>query len=388
MNAPEKGRPFKDKLEYFAHDVDMRNDDGLAFLMAKHESVIPYAMYNMILEMIYGSSTGYFLEWNERAKVMISKQLYCPINDTLTILNDALNEDLFNMEMYTKFNILTSVRMQQRYLHMVERRKRVVLIKEYLMINVVDQLKTGCELIKANGIFITSINDPEPKNINVTLNPINVTLNIDNAPINDPLNTQRERERERKVNTLSLSLSEILDFDKYEQIPMLFKNYLQTNKSNRKTDREKINLRLNDKLPTELYNALIECRELATNFTTGSIPDKTKSESFEVLKEKLTGQSWQETICMNYQFEFDEFRDFSIDWLERKRLTNDWDWPSTHLSNLMIDDYKKHIEKKAKGDKTPAKQRIFIKPAPKPNPFKSLENTFNSIMDERNISTK
>ena len=57
------------------------------------------------------------------------------------IVNTAIKRDIFNRELYEKYNILTSKRIQQSFLKATQRRVRVSIKGEYLLINVTQEYK-------------------------------------------------------------------------------------------------------------------------------------------------------------------------------------------------------------------------------------------------------
>ena len=52
------------------------------------------------------------------------------------IVDRCLNNGIFNAEMYEKYSILTSARMQTQYFDVVKRREEILVQKEYLLVSV------------------------------------------------------------------------------------------------------------------------------------------------------------------------------------------------------------------------------------------------------------
>lgn len=130
------GRPTKENLNYFSHDTDMRRDKKVALSIAESpDSMKLYGTYTALLEDIYHNK--YFLEFSEEDAI-----LFCqPYNDlTLerfwNILDVLLKRGLFNKELFEEYGILTSKSLQERWLKGCERRKKVTMKKEYLLIDV------------------------------------------------------------------------------------------------------------------------------------------------------------------------------------------------------------------------------------------------------------
>jgi len=63
--------------------------------------------------------------------------------------------------------------------------------------------------------------------------------------------------------------------------------------------------------------------------------------SFEKLNETLSGEIFQEQVCMSMGFEKKDFQDFTTKWLARKKLSKDYMYPITKLRNWLITDFEK-----------------------------------------------
>jgi hypothetical protein len=127
------GAPYKVGLGYFSHDTDLSDDPKIQFLEAE-TGLIGYAIYLKILEFTYRHE-GYYFMADERSIKLFAKKL----NLTFDVLNNGItvcvNENLFDKNMFEKYSILTSTGIQKRYLRGCDRRKKVDLNKEYLLIN-------------------------------------------------------------------------------------------------------------------------------------------------------------------------------------------------------------------------------------------------------------
>lgn len=161
-------RNNKTGLDYFSHDTDMSNDIKLKFIKAKY-GLIGYAVYNKLLEQIYREK-GYYLEINDRYLILFSDENNIELNVCKEIINDCINEKLFDINLYNVYSILTSRRVQENYLRGSERRKNITLFKEYLLL-------VPSEILKENQTAHIII-------INVSINKDNVNINSQNAGIN------------------------------------------------------------------------------------------------------------------------------------------------------------------------------------------------------------
>lgn len=171
-------RAGKIGIDYFSHDTDIMSDSKIRFIKAKH-GLLGYAVFFRLLENIY-SENGYFVKVDEKFNILFADENKIDLNVYILILNDCIDEDLFNKEMYLKYKILTSKRIQMNYIAAIERRKSVEVVKEYLLINVNEYKNSSSKC----GINILSLND----------NILNLNDNI--LELNTYKSTQKEKEKE------------------------------------------------------------------------------------------------------------------------------------------------------------------------------------------------
>jgi len=158
-------RPIKEGLDYFPLDVDL--DDKI--YMVECELGLPgFALLIKLFIKIY--KNGYYINWNEKIAKMFARQNNTEIDVINKLLNVCINEGIINKALYDKYKILTSRGIQKRYLEAVKRRKEINLIKDYILVDIVQ------------------------KSINVDIN----WINVNNNPINDNDNKQ-SKVKESKV---------------------------------------------------------------------------------------------------------------------------------------------------------------------------------------------
>ncbi len=124
------GRPNKQGLDYFAHLVNRSDDESI--LINKY-GAIGYAVYYLILEKI--TSNGYYYELNNKREMFICTTLRIEQEEFKEILNLAIELELFDKDIFTKYNVLTSEKMQQDYLYSAQRRNKIEIIQEYYLIS-------------------------------------------------------------------------------------------------------------------------------------------------------------------------------------------------------------------------------------------------------------
>lgn len=126
-------RPQKAGLDYFPLDVDMDQDDKLFLIEAKH-GLIGFAIVVRLFMLIY--KEGYYRHYDEdREAFILAKRFSTDVNVINNVVNDCINEGLFNKNLYEKYGILTSRGIQRRFMEVCKRRKEVVFIREYFLLN-------------------------------------------------------------------------------------------------------------------------------------------------------------------------------------------------------------------------------------------------------------
>lgn len=114
-------RPLKKGLSYFNIDCD-EEEDNLSYIIAKHGAA-GYGVVIRLWRKIY-KNEGYFTEWNDKVNFIFSRETGINPEETRNILEDCLNEKIFDAKMYEKFGILTSHGIQKRYIKIVTEAKR------------------------------------------------------------------------------------------------------------------------------------------------------------------------------------------------------------------------------------------------------------------------
>jgi len=231
-------RKGKVGIEYFSHDVDMMQDKKMRILVAKH-GLTGYAVYNRLLEEIYRDK-GYYLQIDEDFNILFSNDNNLELNVYILILNDCIEKELFSKDLYIKYNILTSDRIQINYCAATERRKEVVFIKEFMLVDILNKYNL------------------EKVNVNILVH------NVDILELNADIGTQskvnrkeskkkvKEKEKEKDISIVDIDFKQKII--PYKKIVDLYNNILGdllpkviSISKNRKT---KIKARYNNELDT------------------------------------------------------------------------------------------------------------------------------------------
>lgn len=127
----------KEGIESFL--LDCHTNDNLAEIEAEF-NIKGFAILVRLWQKIY-SEKGYYCEWVERSPLLFLSQWFggnsgVTVNLINEIVNRSINIGIFNKELYTKYKILTSERIQRQYFDVVKRRTEINFIDEYLLISV------------------------------------------------------------------------------------------------------------------------------------------------------------------------------------------------------------------------------------------------------------
>lgn len=175
-------------LDYFPLDVDVDQDAKIAMVEAVH-GPCGFAVAIKLLMKIY--QKGYFCEWDKREQILFAKRINVDINTVTEIVNDCINEGLFNRELYETYNILTSKGIQKRYLEAVKRRQQVTFNRNYFLIG-----DTIQDIVGTSSISIIVVNDDE-KRIDVNINPKNVADTSHDANISTQSKVKESKEESK-----------------------------------------------------------------------------------------------------------------------------------------------------------------------------------------------
>lgn len=162
-------RPTKIELDYFP--LDCRLNDRMKLIEAEF-GLAGFAIIIKIFQKIYGGK-GYYCEWNEEVILLFAREINAGGNIVSEVIEGALRRGIFSKEMYDKYGILTSERIQTTYFDAASRRDCINIDDRYLLIS----YTLLPENVSRNGV-------------NVNRNPVNVG--------NNPQKKRKEKKREEK----------------------------------------------------------------------------------------------------------------------------------------------------------------------------------------------
>ena len=142
-------RPIKQGLDYFSLDVVL---DSKMELFEAEFGLQGFAFIIKLYQLIYGN--GYYYEWNEDEQLLFSKKNNISNEQIDVYLTTAFKRNIFNQELYLKYKILTSSGIQKRFFTAVNRRKVVIAVKEYLLIDIKDYEFKDISIVNVNNNLI------------------------------------------------------------------------------------------------------------------------------------------------------------------------------------------------------------------------------------------
>ena len=135
------GRLPKVKLDYFPLYCNM--GDKVKYLEARC-GLIGFAILIKLLQKIYGER-GYYCEFNEKKAFLLADELKTGERKIIQTVEVSVSEGIFEEEMYRKYGILTSARIQENFLDATSRRVDAKILPEYALVNCAQILEDECK---------------------------------------------------------------------------------------------------------------------------------------------------------------------------------------------------------------------------------------------------
>ena len=127
--------------------LDVALDDKFALIEAEF-GLKGFAVMVKIFQKIYGFQ-GYYCEWTNDVALLFAKDNCINSNAVSEIVKAAIKRGIFNSRLFEEYQILTSHGIQKRYLKAAERKARIELRKEYLLVKV-DLNKKNVAILSEN----------------------------------------------------------------------------------------------------------------------------------------------------------------------------------------------------------------------------------------------
>jgi len=126
------GRPYKQGLDYFSIDIGVEMDRKYKLLKARYGLEGIGFLYEL-LRKIY--LQGYYLLWSNEESEIFCADYNIDRQKGNSIVSDCANWNWFDIEIYEKYNILTSHGIQKRYTEAARKRSQVVIFKDIYLLN-------------------------------------------------------------------------------------------------------------------------------------------------------------------------------------------------------------------------------------------------------------
>lgn len=191
--------PHKIGLDYFPFQTS--NPDYIE-TFKREKGAEGFAVVIELMQKIFGNE-GYYMVWDDKS-IYNFTFAFSSISDEDKIkqlVDLAVKRGIFDEPLYREHKILTSSDIQRVYIKAAERRKKIRLMKAYLLLDNNDLFDIGFE-----------INERDAENVYIIK--INANNNAKNVDIN-PQSKINKKENKKKENIKS---SPAPDFDKSEQL--------------------------------------------------------------------------------------------------------------------------------------------------------------------------
>jgi hypothetical protein len=204
------GRPYKQGLDYFFMDTTIEDDEKILAVESDHKC-LGFTVFVKMLCRIY-KTHGYFIMFTPKQQKIYSNSINVDNNSFVAVINACIEEQLFNRELYEKYQILTSRSIQSRFLQSTKRRKSVQMIKDFCVLARSEVIKVNekCDFLiydDINSIFVSNniINDYNKYasaviNVNLLYYTISINSSIRNISNEEFLKKRVENNNDAKAD--------------------------------------------------------------------------------------------------------------------------------------------------------------------------------------------
>lgn len=143
-------------LDYFPLDLNFYNDDKVALIEAEF-GIKGSTFIIKLLFKIYRE--GYYCSWDDDICMLFARQLGAEYTIELVrdLIKALLKRNFFDRTLYEKYKILTSKGIQRRYFEAVCRRKRVDVVKDFILVDISPYKNLVCINDESVNIFSENV---------------------------------------------------------------------------------------------------------------------------------------------------------------------------------------------------------------------------------------
>lgn len=127
-------RPVKQGLDYFPMDTVLDDDTQLLIAEIGAEG---FGILIILLQIIYANN-GYYAIYDKRLPLKVRQKCLSSVETIISVIQNSINSDFFDKEMFETHNILTSRGIQKRYFSAAKKKKKIEINPDFLLIDVSD----------------------------------------------------------------------------------------------------------------------------------------------------------------------------------------------------------------------------------------------------------
>lgn len=195
-------RPLKQGLDYFPLNVNLNDDFAL---IEAEFGLTGFAVIVKLFQKIYGER-GYYCEWTKEVALLFSRKVGLGDNVVSEIVGASLRRGIFDMNMFEKYQILTSKGIQKRYFEAAGRRKQIEIKSEYLLVRRAHQAQNvNNNSVNVDINSVNVCNNSQIKGNKIKLNKSKVKESVRSPSQNEIEEVILTYERIRKIRTGNIS---------------------------------------------------------------------------------------------------------------------------------------------------------------------------------------
>lgn len=135
-------RPKKHNVDYFTHDVQMRNDIKIKALRRKYKH-LGYSIYNITLELL-GDAEYFEIKWDDESIELLTPEYDCDKDELLEVIQYCIKLDLLQIT--------------HGYLHCENFTKR---LESTVLVRRTDYCSKNSQISKLSEVFVDNNSDEE-----------------------------------------------------------------------------------------------------------------------------------------------------------------------------------------------------------------------------------
>lgn len=178
-------------LTYFPLDVHFINDDKIQSLTYEFGYNTAISLMITLYSMIY--ENNYFLKLNKAKLRILKSRLNIEIDDLKEVIESCLDYEIFNRDLYEKYEILTSNRIQLTYITAAKRRKKIPIITEYKLFQDSQLNETELETI-----YYIELTNSHSSEVNVNIQPTATGKMLQNSHCMPQSKVKESKGKEKK----------------------------------------------------------------------------------------------------------------------------------------------------------------------------------------------